>query len=212
LACIEWVSPGVRARLGTDDAVAADGTFLKLMQRVRAGEETAALELHATYADQLQRIIRVRLTEPALRRQMDSLDICQSVFADFFVRTALGQYDLQSSSELIKLLVTMARNRLIYHTQKQTAARRDIRRLEGRAVEDFPLIGGEGTPSQIVSAGELLHQCQARLTADERALLEQRRAGQGWDEIAGASGKSAEAVRKQFERAIKRVSTELGME
>jgi hypothetical protein len=63
--------------------VAAEGTFLEVMQRVRAGDETAALELHATYADQLQRIIRVRLTQPALRRQMDSIDICQSVLADF---------------------------------------------------------------------------------------------------------------------------------
>ena len=90
----------MRARLGTDDAVAAEVTFLELMQRVRAGEETAALELHATYADQLQRIIRVRLTQPALRRQIDSLDICQSVFADFFVRTALGQYDLAVLNKL----------------------------------------------------------------------------------------------------------------
>ena len=135
----------MRARLGREDAVAAEGTFLEVMQRVRAGDETAALELHATYADQLQRIIRVRLTQPALRRQMDSIDICQSVFADFFVRTALGQYDLQSPTELIKLLATMARNRLIYHAQKQRAARRDIRRVEGGAVEDFALPGGEGS-------------------------------------------------------------------
>jgi internalin A len=177
--------------------VAAEGTFLELMQRVRAGDETAALELHATYADQLQRIIRIRLTQSALRRQMDSIDICQSVFADFFVRTALGQYDLKSPTELLKLLATMGRNRLIHHAQKQRAARRDIRRVEGGAVEDFALPGGEGTPSQIVSARELLQQCQARLTADERALLEQRRAGQGWDEIAATSGKSKHRRRKR---------------
>jgi RNA polymerase sigma factor (sigma-70 family) len=205
-------APGVRGRPGKEDAVAAEGTFLELMQRLRAGDETAALELHATYADQLQRIIRVRLTQPALRRQMDSIDICQSVFADFFVRTALGQYDLKSPTELLKLLATMGRNRLIYHAQKQRAARRDIGRVEGAAVEDFALPGGGGTPSQIVAARELLHECQARLTPDERALFEQRRAGHGWDEIAAAAGKSAEAVRKQYERAIKRVSGELGME
>ncbi len=192
--------------------MAAEATFLELMQRLRAGDETAALELHATYADQLRRIIRVRLTQPALRRQMDSIDICQSVFADFFVRTALGQYDLQSPTELLKLLATMGRNRLIHHAQKQRAARRDIGRVEGGAVEDFALSGGEGTPSQIVEARELLHECQARLTPDERALFEQRPAGHRWDEIAAATGKSAEAVRKQYERAIKRVSGELGME
>ncbi len=39
-----------------------------------------------------------------------------------------------------------------------------------------------------------------------------RRAGRGWDEIGLAVGKSAEAVRKQFGRTMKRVSGELGME
>jgi RNA polymerase sigma-70 factor (ECF subfamily) len=192
--------------------MAADGPFLELLGRIRAGDETAALELHATYAEQLQRIIRVQLTQPALRRQMDSIDICQSVFADFFLRTALGQYDLQSPSELLKLLATMARHRLIYHAQKQRAARRDIRRVEAGAIEDFSLAGGGGTPSQIVSARELLQQCQERLNNDERLLLDRRRSGQSWDEIAAAVGKSPEAVRKQYERAIKRVSGELGME
>jgi RNA polymerase sigma-70 factor (ECF subfamily) len=190
----------------------ADGPFLELLGRIRAGDETAAVELHAAYAEQLQRIIRVQLTQPALRRQMDSLDICQSVFADFFVRTALGQYDLQSPTELLKLLATMARHRLIYHAQKQKAARRDIRRIEAGPIEDFALAGDGGTPSQIVSARELLRECHERLSDDERALLERRRSGQSWDEIAAAIGKSSEAVRKQYERAIKRVSGELGLE
>jgi RNA polymerase sigma-70 factor (ECF subfamily) len=190
----------------------AEGPFLELLRRIRAGDETAAVELHATYAEQLQRIIRVQLTQPALRRQMDSLDICQSVFADFFVRTALGQYDLQSPSELLKLLATMARHRLIHHAQKQKAARRDIRRVEAGAIEDFALAGSGGTPSQIVSAREILQECHARLSADERELVERRRSGQSWDEIAAAVGKSAEAVRKQYERGLKRVSGELGIE
>jgi len=51
--------PEVRGRLGREDAVAAEGTSLVLGQRLRAGDETAAPELHATYAHQLQRIIRV---------------------------------------------------------------------------------------------------------------------------------------------------------
>ncbi len=189
-----------------------DGPFLQLMQRLRVGDEKAALELHGLYAEQLQRIVRVRLTQPALRRQMDSIDICQSVFADFFVRAAMGQYDPQSPAELLRLLAAMARHRLIYHAKKQKAARRDMRRTEGGAIEDLALAGAGGTPSQIISARELLQQCHQRLNAEERSLLEMRRAGRGWDEIGLAVGKSAEAVRKQFGRTMKRVSDELGME
>src|SRR5262249_11695960 len=96
-----------------------DEAFRDLMQRVRAGDQAAALELHASFAEQLHRIIRVRLTQSSLRRRFDSLDVCQSVMADFFVRTALGQYDLQSPTELMKLLATMARNRLYNHSQRE---------------------------------------------------------------------------------------------
>ena len=84
--------------------------------------------------------------------------------------------------------------------------------MEGGAVEDLAIPGAVGTPSQIVSARELMEQCQVRLSQAERTLLEQRRAGKSWDEIADESGKSPEALRKQYERAIKRVSGELGME
>jgi RNA polymerase sigma factor (sigma-70 family) len=192
--------------------VTGDGAFLQLMQQLRVGDEKAALELHGLYAEQLQRIVRVRLTQPALRRQMDSIDICQSVFADFFVRAAMGQYDPRSPAELLRLLAAMARHRLIYHAKKQKAARRDVRRVEGGAIEDFALAGAGGTPSQIISARELLQQCQQRLNEEERSLLEMRRAGRGWDEIGLAVGKSGEAVRKQFGRTMKRVSDELGME
>lgn len=191
--------------------MAADVPFVELMQRVRAGDQSAALELHAAYAEQLQRIVRVRLTQPALRRQFDSFDICQSVFADFFVRTALGQYDLSSPTELMKLLATMARNRLFHHAQKQRAARRDVRRIEGEPIEEFALPGADPTPSRIASARELLHCAQERLTEDERTLVERRRNGDTWEEISAAFGRSAEAVRKQYERALNRVATELGM-
>ncbi|HEV8070568.1 MAG TPA: ECF-type sigma factor [Planctomycetaceae bacterium] len=189
-----------------------DGAFLQLMQRLRVGDEKAAVELHALYAEQLQRIVRVRLTQPALRRQMDSIDICQSVFADFFLRTAMGQYDPRSPAELLRLLAAMARHRLLYHARKQKAARRDMRRVEAGAIEDLSLAGGGASPSQIISARELLQRCQQRLNDEERSRLEMRRAGQGWDEIGLAVGKTGEAVRKQFGRSMKRVSDELGIE
>ena len=48
---------------------------------------------------------RLRLTDPRLRRQYDSLDICQSVLASFFVRAAAGQYDLDRPEQLLKLLL-----------------------------------------------------------------------------------------------------------
>lgn len=48
------------------------------------------------YGEPLRRIVRMRFTDARLRRQMDSMDICQSVFGDFFVRMALGRTTSQS--------------------------------------------------------------------------------------------------------------------
>jgi DNA-directed RNA polymerase specialized sigma24 family protein len=189
-----------------------EGTFADLIQRVRAGDEKAALELHETYGSQLRRIIRVRLTQPGLRRQMDSVDICQSVFGDFFAGMAMGRYDLDSPAQLMQLLATMARHRLSYHTNKQKAARRDIRRVEGKAIEEFAVAGGEGTPSQAASARELLERFQQGLSEYERFLVRQRHSGRSWDEIASMTDRTADALRKQYDRAMKRVSGEMGLE
>src|SRR3954447_24576673 len=78
--------------------------FSNLVNRLRSGDETAARQLLSQYEDAIRRFIRVRMTDPALKRQMDSIDVCQSVMADFFVRTALGQFEIESPQQLIGLL------------------------------------------------------------------------------------------------------------
>jgi RNA polymerase sigma factor (sigma-70 family) len=188
-----------------------DTSFLQLMERVRQGDQAAATELHRTYSEPVQRLIRVRMTSDGLRRQLDSSDVCQSVFADFFVRMALGQYDFSEPAQLVKLLTTMARNRVIYHAERHQAAIRDVRRVEPAAVENFDIPASKETPSQIASTRELVERFESRLTDDERSLVGHRRAGKTWDEIGAELKRTPDAVRKQYERAIDRVSRELGL-
>ena len=94
---------------------------------------------------------------------MDASDICQSVMAEFFVCAALGQFELDSAEQLIKLLATMARNKLTNHAHKQQALRRDVRRLEKVGVEELPVAAAGSTPSQIVAGRELLVEIRSRL-------------------------------------------------
>src|SRR5208283_5128504 len=97
--------------------------FQVLIERVRAGDAEAAAELVRRYEPMVRRAARVRLVDPRLGRVLDSMDICQSVMASFFVRAALGQYDLNSPDQLLKLLATMARNKLANQAHGQRAAR-----------------------------------------------------------------------------------------
>ena len=66
----------------------------------------------------------MRLHDPRLYRLFDSMDICQSVFSSFFVRAALGQYELDQPVQLLRLLTAMSRKKLIDHAREQQAARR----------------------------------------------------------------------------------------
>jgi RNA polymerase sigma-70 factor (ECF subfamily) len=186
-----------------------DTPFQELIRRVRAGDEAAAAEVVRRYEPTIRRVARLRLADTRLRRLFDSMDICQSVFGSFFVRAALGQFDLDSPDQLLKLLVSMSRRKLIDHVRAEGAARRDYRRTGpgGRAVP-APAAG----PGREVAARELLREFRRRLAPDERELAEQRAQGRGWSQIAAEYGGSADALRKKLHRALDRVAAELGLE
>jgi RNA polymerase sigma factor (sigma-70 family) len=184
--------------------------FQELIRRIRSGDDAAAAELVRLYEPAIRRAARIRLADSNLRRLFDSMDISQSVFASFFVRAALGQYELDKPERLLALLVTMSRKKLADHARRQAAARRDYRRTRNNIDEALHAAPGS-SPDQHVAARELLDEFRRRLSPDERRLAEQRALGHGWDQIAADEGGSAEALRKQLARAIDRVSQELGL-
>ncbi|MBL8798065.1 MAG: sigma-70 family RNA polymerase sigma factor [Planctomycetia bacterium] len=188
--------------------------FRDLIRRVRAGEQLAATELVRQYEPEIRRAIRLRLTDPRLNRILDSMDICQSVMANFFVRVHAGQFDLERPDQLLRLLVTMARNRLLDQARRQQASRRDGRRVEAGGDERLANVAdaGLGTPSQIISERELIQAVRGQMTDEERQLAEHRAQGKDWAEIAEAVGSTPEAVRKKLSRAMDRVTRRLGFD
>jgi RNA polymerase sigma-70 factor (ECF subfamily) len=204
------------------DATSENEDFQVLLGRVRAGDEQAATELVRRYEPAIRRAARVRLVDTRLNRLLDSMDICQSVMASFFVRAALGQYELETPAQLLKLLATMTRNKLVNQVKGHGAHRRDFRRVEDRGgggSGDTSFVGGvEGlagpdrTPSTEVANRELLAEARRRLSTDELSILERREQGREWAEIAAEMASSPEAIRKRYTRAIDRVAHELGLD
>jgi RNA polymerase sigma-70 factor (ECF subfamily) len=155
--------------------------------------------------------VRVRLRDPRLRRLIESVDICQSVFASFFVRTALGQYEFDSPDQLLRLLAAIARNKLAHLPNREHAARRDQRRISpGAVIEICPAPGS--SPSRHFAAVELLAEARRRMTPQERQLLERREQGRGWAEIAAELGGNADALRIHLARAVERITKQLGLD
>lgn len=195
--------------------MSSSGNFRELLDRIRTGDAVAAEELVRTYEPELRRAIRVRLTDARLRRLVDSIDICQSVLAGFFVRTAAGQFDVESPEELLKLLVTMARNRVIDWARRSQADRRDGRRnvpLEDADGQMMPLASDQEGPVTVLVNRDLLENVRSRLGPDELKLMEQRADGKNWNEIAAECGEQPNAVRMRLTRALDRVAEELGLE
>ncbi len=189
-----------------------DARFADFLRRIRAGDAQAAVELVRHYEPIVRLEVRVRLGDPRLRRVFDSMDVCQSVMASFFLRAAAGQYDLEGPQDLVRLLVVMARKKLAFQVRKERAQCRDNRRLAGAGVELLGVADAAPSPSREVAARELLAAFRQRLSEEERELAHRRAQGEGWAHIAAALGGTAQARRKQLERAVERVARQLGLE
>jgi RNA polymerase sigma-70 factor (ECF subfamily) len=189
-----------------------DLSFQGLLARVRSGDPEAARELVQRYEPAIRRAVRFRLSDSRLTGLLDSIDICQSVLASFFVRAAAGQYDLQQPEQLLKLLVAMARNKLALQARAQRRQRRDRRRLQAAGLNEAELADEGPSPSAYVAMAELLREADRLLSADEKQLVQLRKDGLEWAAIAGQVGGTPEALRKKLARAVDRVAHQLHLD
>jgi RNA polymerase sigma-70 factor (ECF subfamily) len=186
--------------------------FRRLLRQVRAGDADAAARLVREFEPAIRRFVRVRLADARLRRVLDSMDICQSVMANFFVRVAAGQFDLEQPRQLLRLLATMARNRLLNHARDELAARRDRRRQEDNSNTLDQAADPGASPSRIAMGKELLERVEQQLDPQERLLLQRRLEGHEWQQIAAEMKASPEALRKKLARALDRIGPALGLD
>jgi len=186
--------------------------FLDLIHRVRDRDQDAARELTTRYESAIRRVVRIHLRDARMRQVLDSADICQSVLASFFVRTALGQYELETPEQLISLLTAITRNKLRNQANRLHAQRRDIRRHMTIETEGVVLADRASNPGEQASAREIFEKVCERLDPAELYLAEQRSQGRTWPELADELGGTDVALRKKLTRALNRVMTELGLD
>jgi RNA polymerase sigma-70 factor (ECF subfamily) len=186
--------------------------FADLLTRIRGGDSDAASELVRKYESAIRVAVRTRLSDPKLRRQFDSMDVCQSVLASFFLRAAAGQYDLRDPAQLVALLTKMAHNKLAMRARHQYRQRRDVRRnvqLGDARPEPAATSGG---PTQQALGRDLVNQAFGLMDAQVREMATCRAQGLDWSEIASRFGGTADARRKQFQRAVDRIAQTLQIE
>src|SRR5580698_8697351 len=123
--------------------------YTEFIRRIRGGDPQAAEELVRLYERAIRLEVRtlLRLRDPRLRRVFDSMDVCQSVLATFFIRAAVGEYDLERPEQLAHLLAGIARHKLSEQAKHHHGQRRDVRRVAGPIEEDLNAAASD-TPSQ----------------------------------------------------------------
>jgi RNA polymerase sigma-70 factor (ECF subfamily) len=187
--------------------------FEKLVRRIRAGDQAAAAELIAQYEPLIRREVRLHLEDRRLYRLFDSMDVCQSVLGSFFLRAAAGQYDLEKPDQIVRLLITMTRNKLASAARQHHRQRRDQRRVSGDGQDHLAGVASpDPRPDSAVASEELLRRFREELNDEERKLVDLRRDGKSWADVAEELGGTPGGRRMQLSRAVERVVRTLGLE
>jgi len=181
-----------------------------LIRKVRDGDAAAAQEMVERYKPLLQREIRFLMRGPQIRTYFDSEDVCQSIFANFFLRLSLGQYDLQENRDLVGLLKKMVRSKVASRYRYHYAQKRDARKLQ----HDLPAVAADKSPrpDQVSIVKDLLEISLKRLSPDMAVVARQRMEGETWERIAQDRPESADALRCKFDREVAGIAREIGLE
>jgi RNA polymerase sigma factor (sigma-70 family) len=176
--------------------------FDALMQRVRAGCPDAAQAVFDRFNPHVHRVVRRHLAR-RLRRQYDSVDFLQAVWASFFM-TPIDRYTFDRPEDLVNFLARIAANKVIevFRHRVQTA-KNDIDReqpigarpMGATAVTAEPA-GREPSPSQLAIAEERWELLLRDQPPRCRQVLELLRQGHTYQEIAEQTGVHPKVIQR----------------
>ncbi len=179
--------------------------FQELIRLARAGDEDAAGRLAHEFEPFIRRFVRFRMRSRSnherLRPEIDSADICQSIFKSLFVGLREGRFELDRPEQLAKLLSAMVRFKVATKARRLSVTLREV--LELDAPKDRA-DSGPG-PEKPVDDRDSLETILKLFEGDELELLIRRLDDQPWSVIALALGGTAEGLRKKLARALERV-------
>jgi RNA polymerase sigma-70 factor (ECF subfamily) len=167
-----------------------------LLARVRSGDETALTAVLQQYETRL-RLAAHALLGPALRTQMDTFDLVQSVHRALLPGLRDGKYDIAEPEQLVALALTVIRNKLISKWRhlrpehEQRAAGVDAGNSSRQTLDD---------PSAIAQVNDSVRHLLNGLDASDRKLLELRMQGYSTVEIADQLECDAHALRARLSR------------
>lgn len=192
-----------------------DADLAERMARASAGDETAVRELLCHFEPEVRMVVRGRLPR-ALRSKFDSTDFVQSVWESVFTRDRTDLARFTSARHFLGFLEGVARNKVYEEHRRRTRTRKyNLNREQPlyvrRGNREVPreVAANDPTPSQETQAGDRLEQLLEGLDPRGREMVELRRSGLTFVEIAARLDCSESAVRRLIEEIRRRMEDRL---
>ena len=176
-----------------------------LVRRIESGDNEAASVLFGQYVDRLIGLARKNLS-PRLARRVDPEDVVQSAYRSFFRRACAGDYDVDDTEELWRLLAAITINKVRRTAKYNTAGRRDVNAEESvsplsvlRTVGPVAIDRGP-LPEEATILVEETQRMMADLTPLQRNILSLRLQAHTTEEAAQRAGCSERTVYRTMEQ------------
>jgi RNA polymerase sigma-70 factor (ECF subfamily) len=191
---------------------ANDQMTRELLQRARQGSETAMNQLFERVAGRLLAIIRLRLGR-SLRARLESRDILQATLLKAFL--GLDRLKEQDSATLMAWLARIAENEIRdqadYHGRQRRDAARETPLADIRSRRLMQQIRSQTSRLALDEEMQRLEQVLDAMEDHYREVIILRKFEElGFAEIGRRLGKSADACRMLYARAMAAVTLKLG--
>jgi RNA polymerase sigma-70 factor (ECF subfamily) len=172
----------------------ADSTA-DLVERLRSGDPDAAEKLFARYARQLTQVAERHLSRKVAGRE-DGEDVVQSVFRTFFRRSVRGEFQIDSSAKIWRLLVQITLRKARAKARHHTA---EARNVGAEAASDdsawlLDVASQEPGPEEAAILVDQIEVLLRGLPAQYCQILEMRLQGQAVADIAEKLNVSRQSV------------------
>jgi RNA polymerase sigma-70 factor (ECF subfamily) len=188
-----------------------DVDFADLMESARLGDEAAVAAVLGRFEPEIRTMVRVRLPK-VLRSELDSMDIVQAVWTSVFAAKGDAITRFTDPGQFRGYLAGVARNKVFEEHRRRTRTKKyDLSREERLYVRkgerDIPreVAAPDPSASEEVQAGERYGQLIEGRTPEEIRILELRRQGLTFEEIAREIGTNERSVRRVIDAVRKRM-------
>ena len=188
-----------------------DVDFADLIKRARAGDPAATTNLIDRFEGEVRTMVRVRLPR-SLRNQFDSMDFVQAVWTSVFTGQGEVTEAFTDPGQFRGFLAGVARNKVYQEHRRQTRTQKyDLGREERLyhrkgdrdVARDVP--APDPSPSETAQARDFLGRLVKGRSEEEATVIDLRRQGLTFAEIARQVGRSERTVRRVIDEARERM-------